>query len=396
MAGKKQVIKDMALNIFSGAIPIVVLQLFILPNLSFYTDANYYGIIVTILAMMNTVPSSFGNVLNNVRLLHQGEYENKREYNDFPILLLIAEFINVILLLIAGIAYLDRNDYLGIILTVIMGAMWLAKEYHVVTFRLKIDYIKAAICNIFLSVGYVVGYGVFFLTNYWQFIYIIAFLCMYAYLAFNSDILLEKPKITFGFKKCIIDSIALIIAVVLARSISYADKMLLYPLLGGVSVSIYYAATVLGKVASLVVTPINSVALTYLSKYRKKPDDIFRWTVKNGVFICLIVYFASIVFGKPILNILYPKFADEAVKYIWITSGSIVVSTFTSMVTPFVLKFCNTKWQIIINLITTVIYVFLSLILTRTLDLMGFCVSVFLANLVKLIITLIAYYKFSL
>lgn len=395
MAGKKQVIKDMALNIFSGAIPIVVLQLFVLPNLSNYTDANSYGIIVTILAMMNTVPSSFGNVLNNVRLLHQEKYESNRDGNNFPILLLIAEFINVILLLIAGIAYLDKNDYLGVTLTVVMGIMWLSKEYHVVAFRLKIDYIKASICNIFLSVGYVVGYGVFFLTRYWQFIYIVGFLFLYAYLAFNSNILHEKPKITFGFKQCIFDSITLLVAVILARSISYADKMLLYPLLGGVSVSIYYAATVLGKVASLVVTPINSVALTYLSKYRKKPDDIFRWTVKNGVFICIIVYLASVVFGKPILNVLYPKFADEAANYIWITSGSIVVSSFTSMVTPFVLKFCNTRWQIIINLITTVIYFALSLELTRTMNIMGFCLSVLFANIVKLTITLIAYYKFS-
>lgn len=73
---------------------------------------------------------------------------------------------------------------------------------------------------------------------------------------------------------------------VLARAINYADKILLYPLLGGTMVSVYYAATVFSKVVSLAITPINSVALSYLSKINKKTNSLFKWTYIVGI-VCV-------------------------------------------------------------------------------------------------------------
>ena len=392
--GKIKVIKDMGLNIISGAIPVIVLQLVILPRLANYYNSDYYGIIVTILALMNTLPSSVGNVLNNVRLLHQNKYDGTTA-NDFPILLSASEIITAIIVCIASISYLGTQDFWGIVLTVIIGILWLAKEYHIVAFRLKIDYIRAMIDNVFLTVGYIVGYFIFKMTGYWQFIYIVGFAFMYGYLMLKFKIVFEKPKITQSFKRCIFDFGALLIAVILARAISYADKMLLYPILGGTAVSIYYAATVLGKVSSLVITPINSVALTYLAKYQKKQDNIFSWTVKVGIIVCIVCYIITIIISKPLLNFIYPTFEAEAIKYILVTSGSIIVSAFTSMITPFVLKFCDTKWQVVINAITTGVYALISFVLAKYFGLMGFCIGVLIANFIKLIITFLTYYKHS-
>ena len=79
----------------------------------------------------------------------------------------------------------------------------------------------------------------------------------------------------------------------------------------------------------LAITPINSVALSYLSKINKKTNSLFKWTYIVGIVVCGIGYIMTIILSRPVLSILYPKYVDAAMQYIWITSGTIVVSVLT-------------------------------------------------------------------
>ena len=89
MIGKKKILIDILTNIVAVAIPTVVLQLYILPKISSYMTSEEYGLVVTILALMNTFPSAIGNVLNNVRLLHQLDYDEMHYPGDVPLILLV-------------------------------------------------------------------------------------------------------------------------------------------------------------------------------------------------------------------------------------------------------------------------------------------------------------------
>lgn len=107
---KKKIFFDMILNIVATSIPTVVLQLLILPSLSNYMDGNAYGLMVTILAVLNVVPSTIGNVLNNVRLLHEESYNKDNEQGDFQILLTIFQAINLLIMVTVSIYYLGTKD----------------------------------------------------------------------------------------------------------------------------------------------------------------------------------------------------------------------------------------------------------------------------------------------
>ena len=373
---KKKIFFDMILNIVATSIPTVVLQLLILPSLSNYMDGNAYGLMVTILAVLNVVPSTIGNVLNNVRLLHEESYKKDNEQGDFQILLTIFQAINLL-----------------IMVTVSVGILWLGREYHIVAFRLKLDYIAILVNNLCLVAGYGIGYIFFMKNGYWQIIYLLGYILSYLHIVIASPIVKEPFTKTKRLRIVFNDSAFLLISNVLARAINYADKILLYPLLGGTMVSVYYAATVFSKVVSLAITPINSVALSYLSKINKKTNSLFKWTYIVGIVVCGIGYIMTIILSRPVLSILYPKYVDAAMQYIWITSGTIVVSVLTSMITPFVLRFFDIKWQIWINGITTIMYIIISLSLLKLGGLMGFCIGALLANIIKLLITTYVYLK---
>lgn len=391
MRNKKKVILDMLLNIISTAVPTIILQLLILPSIANFVDDNKYGLIVTILAMLNVVPATMGNSLNNIRLVYEERYKENKTKGDFQLVLVICETVNILLIFIISWYYLGKFDVINILLIIITGILWLGREYHIVAFRISLNYKAILLNNLYLTLGYGLGYIVFRITNYWQFIYILGMLISYVYIYINSDICKEPFVKTIFWKNVLKDNLLLLISVIFARLINYADKLLLYPLLGGAVVSIYYVATIFGKVVSMAITPINSVALSYLAKIKNKPDHLFKWTYMMGIVVCVIGYILAIIFSEPILKIIYPMYVDEAMKYIYITSATVCINVLTSILTPFVLKFFAMKWQIVINGVTTACYVIISVILLYFYGLTGFCIGALLTNIIKLLITTLVY-----
>ena len=65
----KKIFTDIALNVFATAIPIMILQLWILPSLSHEMTDERYGLMVTEVSFFSVLPGAAGNVLNNIRLI---------------------------------------------------------------------------------------------------------------------------------------------------------------------------------------------------------------------------------------------------------------------------------------------------------------------------------------
>lgn len=390
---KKKIILDMLLNIIAVCIPTVVLQLMILPSLAKYMDGDEYGLLVTILAVLNVLPSTIGNMMNNVRILYEEKYKAIGKNGDFQILLIITQIINILIMCSLSVYYLGTRKLILNILLVILSVFWLGREYYIVTFRIKLNYIDIVLNNIILVIGYFIGYILFLVNGYWQQIYILGFAFSYIHIVIRSRIIQEPIIKTPFFKSVTKDLILITIATILARAINYADKILLYPILGGATVSVYYVATIFSKVVSLAITPINSVALSYLSKVRKKSDSLFKWTLIMGIILCVIGYVSSLLLSRPVLGFLYPTYVDQAMQYIYITSATVVISVLTSMLNPFILRFFEMKWQICINAITVCFYIISSLMLVKPFGLYGFCYGSLLTNVIKLFVTISVFYK---
>ena len=326
----------MFLNIAATAVPTFVLQLIILPQMARNMTDERYGLLVTILALLNIVPATLGNALNNVRLIYEKEEEKSGDYNA---LLLILSFINLIV--VAAITYLYEREitFFSLFLIVIASVLWLVREYYIVAFRIKINYVNILISNLSMVAGYAIGYYLFRLFGHWQYIYILGLLCSLGFIFLKSDLWKEPCCCGKRFGALSTQTTLLALALFMARIPTYADKLLIFPILGGATVSVYYTATLFGKVISLAITPISGVMLSYLSKLRRKNDNVFRMTFLCAAVVCFVGYFACVAISRPVLILLYPQFVNEAMKYIWITTGTAILSALISIINPFVLRF---------------------------------------------------------
>lgn len=383
----KKMTFDMFINIVATAIPTVLLQLIILPELAQRQNSGQYGLVITMLSVFNVVSVTIGNVINNIRLVYKETYKEKELEGDFSVILVIGILINIIVVSVVSFLFDKNITVLTMSLNVVLSVLWVVREYAIVAFRIVINYAALLRCNLCLVIGYIIGFVCCEKTGCWQLIYIIGYGVSLLYIQHKSLIFREKLTITPMFKTVGKESVLLTIAVMLSRLMSYADKLLLYPMLGGTVVSIYYVATLFGKIIGLVINPISSVILTYLSKDQKNESTLFYKVFWSCAGICLFGYMCCIVLSRPVLGTLYPQYIDEAMQYIWITTGTMVVQVLVAMLNPFIMKFFSMKWQIIINGVTFGIYVLVSFCLLNLLGLFGFAVGSLITNFFKLAIT---------
>lgn len=389
---KRKVIADFALNIISTTFPVLLLQMFFLPRMAVRLGDARYGLLVTLASLMTIVPANMGNVLNNIRLLYHERYQ-ERDRGDFNVLLLIFSALNILLVLFLTILYEDGLHPVSLLMTVILSVIWLFQSYFVVGFRIELNYTGILSANLFKITGFFFGYFLFCISGIWQFVYMFGYLFSLVYICVKTGLWREAPSISPAFSNTTAQTFSLLFARTLSSTITYADKLLIYPLLGGVTVSTYYAATVFGKIISLGVSPMNSVALTYLSKLQKKKDNLFGFAICSGGILCLIGYVFCILVSRPVLNWLYPQFVDGAMNLIYITTATCVVQTMIAIADPFILKFFKMKWQIFLNGCTAIIYVSLGLFLLSLNGVFGFCCGVLIANVLKFISMLLIYHN---
>lgn len=390
-AGKK-VILDMFLNIVAVAIPVAVLQFYSYPMLA-KLGAEKYGLMITIYSVWVVVSNTIGTALDNVRLLNSNWYIQNEKQGDFVYLFKIWNVINVIIVTLIFCIYSKSHNPIEIMGAGIIAVLFAGKAYLEVGFRIKLNYLAIVISNLLQGIGFILGTIVALKTGIWQFVFLLGFLLCDVYCVCKTGLLSESSKKTEHFSVVNADCNRLIVANTIGNMMNYADKLVLYPLMGAYAVSIYYTATILGKIVSMLTGPINNVVLSYISRWDNSKKNILNKVLIVGLIIAAAGYAVTLLVARPIISLLYPQWVDEVIKYIPLTTITIMLMAIISMVQPFVLKFCEMKWQIAINIVGVGVYFVSALILWKIYGLVGFCLGTIIGAAAKLGVMLVIYYK---
>ncbi|MDB2091680.1 MULTISPECIES: lipopolysaccharide biosynthesis protein [Clostridium] len=392
----KLIAGDMLLNIVATILPILILQFIILPLLAGSYGQEEYGLILTLISLITLSVQSFSIALSNSRLLMNNEYKDLNIKGDFNILLILYSILNIIFVTIGTYIYEGTFNFKSIVLIIILSVIQLTRRYLLVAFRLNISYKKILYNNIILGIGYGIGFVIFWFFKSWQIIYITGELISLIYIIRRSDLIYEPLKKTQLFQKTTKQSLVLLGASFLGTAITYIDKLLLYPILGPKMVTVYYVSTLFGKTVSMLVGPINNVILTYLSKMRKFKNKSFKLILISLTIVGIFAYISILVISSPILGVLYPDYAEEAMKIIYITTLGAIINMMSNVINPVIMKFCNISWQMWVNVANIIVYVIFSLCLVKSFGIYGFCISALMAAIVKLVLMIYIYYNTQL
>lgn len=392
---KRKVISDLVLNIIANFLPMFVLQFIILPRISLELSADSYGLLLTIVAFIYLTSSSFGSVLNNSRLIHNKKYIDLDIVGDYKIFLIYFCIFNTILM-IFGLFFIGSSfDMLSNISFIIISTLSLINTYVIVEFRINLDFKSILINNIYVFFGYLFGYQLFIISGIWHLVYLLGFGFGFVHLLMTTHILKETKTKTVLYQFVKKETLILLFSGILTSLGVYIDKLIIYPLLGGHAVAIYNTSSLLGKTISLAIVPVTGVLLSYLSRLKNFKSNNFKMIIMISILAGTIGYISIIFISKPLLELIYPQYVNEALKYIPITTLTIIITIINNLINPFLLSFLRAKWQLILSGLHMTIYVFASLILLKFYGLFGFCIGILISYVVRLFLMILIYFRES-
>lgn len=390
---KLAIVKQFVYNAVATALPTMVLQLVVLPLIALKMDGDAYGLLLTLVAAVMMVAAGVGNVLNNIHMLSNNEYEEKNISGDYGILFIACVF--VLSIFSVGMSYFyNIGSCAETLLLLLLTLFMFAKEYYIVRLWIDLDYFGILKCNTICVVGYLIGLALYWCGGSWQYVYILGNVFGLVYIVRRYGIPRKFFTKSVLFGQTVKKFMALTVATIMTRALQYVDRLLLYPLLGGEEVTIYYVSTLIGKTISIALGPINSFLLSQLAKKKEMQEKTFGKILLLTCCLGMVAYGMCLLVARPILRILYPQWVDKAMIYVVVTTLTAIISAITMVISPIVLKFCNINWQIVISGACFLVYMTAALILLKKYELMGFCVGGMLANLVSLLL-MIAVYLFS-
>ena len=379
----------MLINLLGTGIPLVALQLVVYPIVARTIDAEAYGRMQSLISVIFLISGTIGGALSTTRLIHQYDYDECGDTGDFSILNVFSLGVVAVATPIVIYIYLGEIDFYELLLITFISVLNYAELYFEVGLRLKLNYRKIFINKLIGAIGYLIGFMIFRFTFDWHYIFICAYLLQTLFCIYSTELLREPLRKTRFFSSTSHSYGSITLASAFNKSLTYFDKLLLYPLLGGEAVSVYYAANIFGKLVLQVLEPITNVILSYLSKEKKVSRSVWGLTIPIGIGFCAAMYVFCLLVSRFVLTILYPQFVDDAMKLIPISTLSLCVSSFVNIIHPLALKSIKTNRQIVISGAGLLFYVVLALSLYKPYGLTGCCIALLISYSVKLVLILL-------
>ena len=386
---KNKMALDMILNITAAAIPVALLQIVIYPLISRHILEEEYGLMITLYSLWALISNTLGNVIFNIRLINDSNYLEHNYQGDFLRIVILYGIVNTVIISAITIYYNQGVDHL--LLSIVTANLLFLKSYLDVGFRLKIDFLAVTISAVLVGVGFFIGTLIAIKTGVWEMIFITGYASGTFFAAVKSKLLKEGIVKTPLYSRTFNDCLKLTGASIIANSMTYADKLVLFPLMGGRTTAIYYNATILAKIVGMVTGPASGVILTYLSKKKNASKNLFRKMLLSGFCIVTVAYFLVIMTSRPVFLLLYPQWVEDIMIYIPVTTANECILALISLINPYVMKFCDLKWQLIINSVGVAVYFAAATVLWSRFGLMGFCFGTVIGSSTRLALIFYAY-----
>ena len=311
----KRISGDFIISILASVIYTFARQIVVFPLLAAQlTDADY-GTLLTVAGLANVCTAMIGSSLNNIRLIEDSHYKEQGLLGDFNFLCLLGSGVSVVFA-----AVLRRMFALSPLTAVLLGAYLIVSnlyQYATAFFRLELNFKRTFLCNTVVSAAYCAAALVFATAELWPAIFLVGegvgLLFAWKTTPFSREPLSRTPL----FSATAATLLTYMATNLIGNLLAYADRMILYPILGGEGVSYYATASFFGKSVGMVMAPIAGVLLGYFAQKDFKASKKLFALVNGCSLACLAVFLLGCwLFAPWFTRLLYPSLYEGAAPYI--------------------------------------------------------------------------------
>ena len=381
------VFSDSIFSIAALVVMNVVAQFAVYPAWSKQFGAEAYGDILYLLSFINIFAVSVGSALNYARLADSAKGKtNNGEYHYIMLLMAVLGIpFSLLVQKLAGVPFFEGEVWIFWLLL----CTTMMRNYMDVDYRLSLNYKGYFKYYMVVSVGYVIGIILCRYTHIWELALFPGEVLGMVYVYVRGNNLRFEPfKLSAEVKRTVRTCLIMLATNFIMNLIFNADRFMLKALIGGTAVTVYYLSSLLGKTVSLITTPLNSVIISYLAKYKGDfTGKMFRMMLLIIAAVAVVLVVGCVVASYILIRILYPESYEMTKEFFLISSVSQVIFFATSVLMVVLLRFAKQSYQLYINLVYAVVFMALGIPMTINDGIWGFSYAILFANIARMIVS---------
>ena len=377
---QKRIVSNTAYTIGGALLMNGVLQVLVYPLLNRIMGSDQLGELLYLMGLVAILCPSVGQALNTSRLVVRRDYDVSN--GDYNILLLLFGGIGTVVALV--VAKSSMTTPMVILWTIILLMTTIFRYYGDVEYRLNLNYQKYFIYYTVLTVGYVAGFGLYLLTKNWFLVFITGEAAAIIYLAATGTVFRGFFDRSKWFNKAFQRGGFLVFSYLITNLTLNIDRLVLENLIGHLAVTQYYVTSLIGKTLVLLVAPVNTIIISYLTRKQERINRK-QFMMFTGIGIGVsFVFFICAQIGTPIfVKLFYGDLYDSVKGMITVVNLSQILGVLSAYLFIVVLTFTEEKWQLLLQIFHLVVIVALVLLFTGSGGIMGFAEAVLIANAIR-------------
>ncbi len=380
-SGEFKIANDMVYTMGATIVMQIALQLILYPLLNKFFGESVTGTVLYFMGIVYIFPQAIGSALCNTRLISRKTMDTTN--GDFSKILITSCVVCGAICFFIG--FKEENDFLFSLLFAIFTTIYAVRMYALVEFRLKENFKGYFVYHLIVSVGYLIGFGLYFLLHYWLVIFFVGEIFGIVYSLVKGNIF-SREKPIGKLKKNIKDYSLLVFSILLRDGVNQYDKVVIFTLISSNLVAQYNAVSLIGKSLQMLINPINTLIITYLSV---KGAGFTKAKFRKFTLICLAsgaVFLLFCQIATPIyIKLFYSSFYDEIVGYCFVVNCGLILGFVASLFTATIMSQGKTTVYTAIQLVWATVYIVLAYIFTDKYSIAGLAGVSIAVNGLKLI-----------
>ncbi len=380
---------DLIYTVLATVVLTGVLQLIVYPLINHIYGTSVTDNILYFIGIIYIVPTALGNSLGNIRLMMRKECDiTNRDFIPFLTIL------SAICAIICGfVAFWDSDDVIFPIAFAIFSVLYLIRMYVSVEFRLNLKFKGFFFYYVAISVGYLVGFGLYLLTDIWLLIFTVGEVVALAY-SFIRGRMMRNDGLSGNRAKITKPLVMLALSTIVRDCVNQYDKVILKQVAFEGMVTHYHVVSLISKTIMMLVQPINTLILSYLtvkdSGLTKK--QLVRFT--GIALVCGAVFYAGCIIGTPIfVRLVYPDLYDAVMPYNLIVNLGVIIGFISTMFMSILLTQGKTAIQMAIQCVWGIGFIIAAYFFVTKYQIWGLAYVTLVANVIKLLLSIVFVFK---
>ena len=357
-----------------------VLQIVVTPLLNRLMGAEQLGNLLYITGLVAIICPSVGQALNTSRLVVRRDCEITN--GDYDWLLLIFGAIGSVAALV-----MSRNSITNIAMAAsvfIMFMLTVFRYYGDVEYRLNLNYRRYFIYYLLIGIGYLAGFGIYYVTGQWVWIYLIGEGAALIFVRITGKVFHNFWNRSRFFSAALSRGFFLMLSYLVTNTTLNIDRLVIRQVLGNEQVTWYYVTSLIGKTLVLLIAPINTIVISYLTKRKERLTRSQYGKAALAGGIVSFVFFLACQVGTPLFVWLFYRNLYDSVKgIVTVVNLAQILGLYSAFLFILVLTFTDERWQLGLQLAHFGILLAVSIPVAKMYGLTGFAYASLGANILR-------------